>query len=224
MIMKSWIRLLLIALCVGGATGVASADVIVADFNTSTGAAIPGSPPYAVATFTLNPDKTIGVDVTAEDGLLITWFLFNKPTGATVSAITPGAVFSGPQIISGFAETGFGACLGGGNCFTDFLTDNFSGEPAPFGTGDLSFTLSTPGGFSSLSGLVNSMVPGATDYPDNTFGALFTGANDQSEAQKYAAIATAVPESSSLPLVCTAIGVIGIAGLRRHRSINRSTG
>jgi hypothetical protein len=193
--------------------GVSSADVMSVSFNTSVGALpIPGSAPYATATFTLNPDLTISVDVAARAGLFITWFDFNKPSGATITGITPAPVFSGPQIVAGFDEAGFpGACLIGGYCFDDFLTDNFYLEPGPFGTSDLSFTLNRAGGFASLSDLVNGNVPPGYSA-DNIFGVILTDVDHRLDAQRYAAIATApIPEPSSLILFFTAlVSVIAI--------------
>jgi hypothetical protein len=206
-----------LGLLLAATTGLASADVMVADLDTS-GTPIPEPGPYAVATFTLNPDETIGVNVAAGPGLLITWFGFNKPAGATVSGISPAAVFSGSQITSGFADANDGFCLAGTYCFTDFLTDNFYLESAPFGTSDLSFTLSQAGGFTDLSQLINATepFPGCCipPYaPDNIFGVVLT--DDPSNAQKYSAWGTVVPEPSSLPVLFSAIAMAAIGTKRK---------
>jgi hypothetical protein len=209
MITSFVMRSLMIVLTMAGAASLASANVVVVNLDTSVGGPIPESAPYARATFTLNPDNTIGVEVTAGSGLLITWFYFNKPAGTTSTNITPNPVYIGTKITSGFDDGNGGACLGVA-CFADYLTDQFGGEHAPFGTSDLSFTLSRAGGFTSLSDLINTSIPGCCSTPpfaaDNTFGVNLT--DDRSNAQKYTAIGTAaVPEPSSILLVFSAVGM-----------------
>jgi len=223
MITSFGMRLLTIAMLVAVIAGRASAAVIVVNLDTSVGGSIPGPAPYATARFTLNPDNTIGVDVTARTGLLITWFAFNKPDDATSTGITPPAVYTGTQITSGFADANDGVCLAG-VCFSDFLTDDFLGESAPFGTPDLSFTLSRAGGFAGLSDLINTSTPDTCLCTTNdTVGVILTDdrPSDSPNPTKYAAVGTAtVPEPSGILLFLSALGIsAATTKLRRSRGL-----
>jgi len=146
-------------------------DKLTAVFDLPGASNPPAQPaPWGSLTLTLNANGTIGANLTMSPGLDLGILLFNPPSSATVSGLP--ANWIAPN----------GACAGNGfGCFSSFVATDFNGIAGFFGVGlggivpsplsNLSFTISTPSGFSGVDQLISgspSFVIGIDDPTTNT--------------------------------------------------------
>jgi hypothetical protein len=147
-------------------------DKLTAVFDLPGASNPPAQPaPWGSLKLALNANGTIGANLTMSPGLDLGILLLDLPSSATVSGLPANWIFFQP-----------GACAGNGfGCYSSFVATDFNGIAGFFGVGlggivpsplsNLSFTISTPSGFSGVDQLISgssSFVIGIVDPTTNT--------------------------------------------------------
>jgi hypothetical protein len=209
--MKSFLRVFLTALFLFGlSAGILHADSLTANFNI----AIPSNAPSDQGTLSLTLNPNGSISGTLDSLFPIVAFAFNNAgdSSSTHDTVTLAG------LPNGYAQSYLTTPVGSyGEDIYNVLAFQQSQNFSPTEVSSFSFTVTEPGGFSSVDQLANLSfdVPGGASGADFFLaskpfflpGDFFTAAN----------VSSGVPEPSELSLFALGLAALALAALRRLR-------